>query len=382
MPSLWSDLDFVGARNPAKIGSVRTYIKRANGNVTKAALDKFGPTIEDVARCITSTCPALQELRMNGGYLSSSLLRDTRCSISLRKLYASSQCRMTIDTVSEIFRECPNLEIVEVHLFSPGILRLQGQLWKGSLPHLHSLILRTVSAEVCYKGIDLTNLLAAIPNVRNLTLANCSIPHSLATPQPNFATLHNLESLDISGVEMSPPLELPSSIHTLNISKSILASDMVKWEASRLVRLSMAHNIRVTAGRLLETLDPNKGNLIYLDTSATQYEQSMYRWLAEGGYLKKVEELKFNNCDVDDGVAIAIAENCSVLKRLSLANTKISGVGIKAIVTALEGKLEYLNLDGCKNTAYDAVEWTRSKGVRVAFSSLDRGRGGKKIREG
>ena len=382
MPSLWSDLDFAGARNPAKTGSVRTYIKRANGNVTKAALDKFGPTIEDVARCITSTCPALQELRMYGGYLSSSLLRDTRCSMSLKKLYASSQCRMTIDTVSEIFRECPNLEIVDVHLFSSGKLRPGGQLWKGSLPHLRSLILRPVAAEVCYKGIDLANLLAAIPNVRDLTLANCSMPRNFPLPPPNFAALHKLESLDISGVMMAPPLELPSSIHTLNISRSRLLSDMVKWEASQLVRLSMAHNLQVTAGWLLEILDPNKGNLIYLDASVTMYDQSMYRLLAEGGYLGKVEELKFNYCDVDDEVAIAIAENCPVLKRLSLANTKVSGVGVKAIVTALEGKLEYLDLDGCKQTSYDAVEWARSKVVRVDFSFPDGGRGGKKIREG
>ena len=382
MPTLWSDLDFFGARNPAKIGSVRTYIKRANGNVTRAALDKFGPTIEDVARCITLTCPALQELRMNGGYLSSSLLRDTRCSITLKKLYASSQCRITIDTVSEIFCDCPNLEAVEIHYFSPVIPRLRGPLWKGSLPHLHSLTLRMVSADPGYKGIDLTNLLAAIPNVRDLTFTNCYVPRKSDIPPPNFAALHKLESLDISGVAMPPPLELPSSVHTLNISKSSFGLDMGKWDASRLVRLSMAHKVQFSAGCLLKILEQNKGNLIYLDISATEYHQSMYEWLAQGGYLDKAEELKFNNCDVDDELAIAVAENCPVLKRLSLAYSKVSGVGVKAIVTALEGKLDYLNLDGCKNTAYDAVEWARSKGVRVAFSFLERGRGGKKIREG
>ena len=381
MPTLWSDLDFVGAKNPARIGSVRTYIKRANGNVTRAALEKFGPTIEDVARCITSTCPALQELRMNGGYLSSSLLRDIRCSISLKKLYASSQCRITIDTVSEIFRDCPNLEIVEAHLVSPIPWRLHGPLWKSSLPHLHSLILRTVSADNS-GGIDLTNLLAAIPNVRELTIANWHIPHNPSLPPPNFAALHNLESLDISGVDMSLLLKLPSSIQTLNISQCRLRSTIIEWVASRLVRLSMAHTVQIGGNSLLDLLESNRGNLIYLDTSATMYDQSLYRWLADDGFLGKVEELKLNICDVDDEVAIAIAENCPVLKRLSLAYTKVSGVGVKAIVTALEGKLEYINLDGCKNTAYDAVEWARSKGVRVAFSFSERGKGGEKIREG
>ena len=377
MPTLWSDLNFVRARNPARIKSVRTYIKRANGIVTRAALEKFGTTIEDVARCITATCPTLQELRMNGGYLSSSLFQDAQCSKSLKKLYVSSQCRITIDTVSEVFSACPNLEILEVHLVSPITRRLVRPLCKSSLPHLHSLILRTVVGHI---SLDLTNLLAAIPNVRDLTIANWYIPPN--TPS-NFATLQKLESLDISGVDMVSPVELPSSIHTLNVNNSKLQSSIVEWDASRLVRLSMADTMELTSHCLQAILHSNKGNLTYLDiSSAMLYPLHDYRWLGEGGSLIKAEVLKLNNCALDDEDAIAIAMNCPVLKRLSLANTGVSGVGVKAIVTALEGKLEYLNLDGCKHTSIDAVEWARSKGVRVAFSFADHRRGGKKIREG
>ena len=379
MPTLWSDLDFAGARNPPKTKSVRTYIKRAHSNVTRAASNRYGPTI-DVARCITSNCPALQELRMNGGYISSSLLRNTPCSTSLRKFYASSQCRITIDTVNEICSDCPNLEVVEAHLICPGPSPSHWPKWKG-LPHLHSLSLKKAAADNS-GGHHLTYLLAAIPNVRGLTIANWVIPYLRPLPSPDFATLRKLESLDISGVVMPFPLELPSSIHTLNISKCRLESGTIEWEASRLVRLEMAHILNISGESLLKLLEPNKGNLIYLDISATPYEQSLYKWLAEGGYLEKVEELKLNNCPVDDELAIAIAENCPVLRRLSLANTKVSGVGVKAVVTALEGKLEYLNLDGCKSTAYDAVEWARSKGVRVAFSFSEPRRGAKKLREG
>ncbi len=379
MPILWSDLDFAGARNPAKLWPVRNYIKRANGNVTRAALDKYGPTIEDIARYITSTCPALQELRMNGGYLSSSLLRKTRCSTSLKKLYASSQCRISVDAIRHIFCHCPNLEVVEAHVVSPVS---PPALWKVSLPHLHSLILRG-SADVPRgkRKIDLTNLLAVIPNVRNLTIANWDIPHNSLLP-PNFAALRKLESLDISGLDMASPLELPSSIHTLNISKSQLRSGMMEWEASRLVRFSLAYSLELINKQVLDILEWNRGNLTYLDTSDCPLHRSIYSGLAKGGYLKEVEELKLNYCDVDDEVAVAIAENLPILKRLSLANTGVSGVGVKAIVTALEGKLEYLNLDGCKNTAYDAVEWARSKGVRVAFGFSERRRGGKRLREG
>ena len=381
MPALWSDLDFVGARNPAKIGSVRTYIWRANRNVFRVALDKYGPTSEGVARCITQNCPVLQELRMNGGYLSSLLLQDRACSTSLKRLYASSQCRVSIYTISEIFSDCPNLEILEAHLVPPVLQRPLGPLWKGSLPHLHSLVLRTVSDDL-RDSIDLANLLAAIPNVRELTIVNWVMIRNSPVPPPSFATLHKLESLDISGVDMAFPLELPSSLHTLNINKARFRAYVEKWEASRLVRLSMAHNIDFQAQWMIEVLDCNQGNLVYLDASAVLYHQSLYIWPVTEGWLAKVGELKFNNCLVGDELAIAIAENCPVLRRLSLANTKVSGVGVKAVVTALEGKLEYLNLDGCKNTAYDAVEWARSKGVRVAFSFSEPRRGGKKLREG
>ena len=378
MPSLWTDLDFVRARNPAKTGTVRAYIKRANGNVTRAALDKFGPTIEAVARCITSTCPALQELRMNGGYLSSSLLKNSRCSTSLKKLYASSQCRITIDTVSEIFRDCPNLEYLEVHHVSPIPRRSREPLW-SSLPHLHSLILRGVSSDMpgC---LDLGDLLAAIPNVRDLTIGTIEIYSQ--SPDPDFDTLHKLESLDVSGADIYFPLKLPSSIHTLAIGKSQLIERIIECDASRLVRFSMPHGIEGSDARLLDILEANKGNLIYFHISSSIFDDNLYRRLADEGYLVKVEELKLNDADADDELAIAIAKNCPALKRLSLADTWVSGVGVKAIVTALEGKLEYLNLDGCKHTSIDAVEWARSKGVRVAFSFADHGRGGKKIREG
>lgn len=317
---------------------------------------------------------------MNGGYISSSLLRNTPCSTSLRKLYASSQCRITIDTVNEICNACPNLEVVEAHLICPGSSLSYWLGWKGLL-HLHSLSLKKAAADNS-GGHHLTYLLAAIPNVRELTIANWVIPYLRPLPLPFFATLRKLESLDISGVVMPFPLELPSSIHTLNMSKCRLESGTIEWEASRLVRFEIAHTASITGESLLKLLEPNKGNLIYLNISATPYEQSLYKWLAEGGYLEMVEELKLNNCPVDDELAIAIAENCPVLKRLSLANTKVSGVGVKAVVTALEAKLEYLNLDGCRNLAHDAVEWARSKGVRVAFSFSEPRRGGKKLREG
>lgn len=317
---------------------------------------------------------------MNGGYISSSLLRNTSCSTSLKKLYTSPQCQITIDTVSEICSVCPNLEVVEVHLISPTLPPFHWPSWKD-LPHLHSLILKKPAADNSDVN-HMAYLLDAIPNIRELTIANWHIGDLRPFPPPNFATLHKLESLDMSGVVMPLPLELPSSIHTLNISKCRVESQTIEWEASRLVRLEMAHNTKISGELLLELLEPNKGNLIYLDISATPYGQSQYKLLADGGYLEKVEELKLNNCLVGDELASAIAENCPVLKRLSLANTRVSGVGVKAIVTVLEGKLEYLNLDGCKHTAYDAVQWARSKGVAVAFSFSERGRGGRKLREG
>ena len=378
MPTLWSDLDFVRARNPARIKSVRTYIKRAHGNVTRAALEKFGPTIEDVARCITATCPTLQELRMNGGYLSSSLIQDARCSTSLKKLYASSQCLITIDTVSEIFRDFPNLENLEVHDVSPIPRQFREPLW-SSLPHLYSLILKGGSADNS-GSLNLGDLLAAIPNIRDLTIGSMEIYGR--SPDPDFDTLHKLESLDVSSVNIYFPLKLPSSIHTLTLGRSQLIERTIECDASRLVRLSLPHGLEGSDVRLLDILEANKGNLIYLHISSSIFEDNLYRRLADEGYLVKVEELKLNDADADDELAIAIAKNCPALKGLSLADTKVSGVGVKAIVTALEGKLEYLNLDGCKHTSIDAVEWARSKGVRVAFRFADHRRGGKKIREG
>ena len=315
---------------------------------------------------------------MNGGYFSSSLLKNSPCSTSLRKLYASSQCRITIDTVSEIFRDCPNLENLEVHDVSPIPRHFRGPLW-SSLPHLHSLILKGGSI-VNSASLNLGDLLAAIPNIRNLTIGRMEIYGR--SPDPDFDTLHKLESLDVSSAHIYFSLKLPSSIHTLSLGRSQLIERTIECDASRLVRLSLPHGLEGSDARLLDILEANKGNLIYLHISSSIFDDNLYRRLADEGYFVKVEELKLNDADADDELAIAIAKNCPALKRLSLADTRVSGVGVKAIVTALEGKLEYLNLDGCKDTSIDAVEWARSKGVRVAFSFADHRRGGKKIREG
>ena len=319
---------------------------------------------------------------MNSGHFAGSVINRPVCATSLKTFHISSQCYIDIRGVASVLCEFPNLEIVQVHHITPSTISGFKRLRGIKLRNLQSLTLKAgASGKFPERILDLGSLRALMPNICDLTIQNWLVAHDAQGPEPSFAAMHRLQSLDISGVDLIFPLKLPPTIHTLNMSKSVIRSRSIEWQASQLVRLSAAGVSGLDFLHFQEMLEPNKGNLIYLDASSCSFGRHECKMLAEQYYLTKVEDLRLKNNDVDDEVAIAISKYMPALKRLSLANTRVSGVGVKAIVTALEGSIDYINLDNCNNTAYDAVEWARSKGVNVAFASSDGFGGGKRIRE-
>ena len=386
MPKLWSDLNFTGAGKPVTLGAVRKYIKRAQGTVTRVTLDRFGANIEKVPRYITSRCNRLQELRIPAGYMGSSILEAAPCATNLKILIISSQCHVTCDTASQLLHHCANLERAEFWSVSPV-----GQQWNENyLPQLHSLTLRCASlfggSNRPEEGVLLVNeLLPTIPNVRRLNLPNWQLA-TLPQIEADFSVLKHLETLDIPRLApnrqgVGHPI-LPCSLNSLDMGKSVLNTTLTRWNGSpnSLVRLSVANMTLLSFSQLSDWLKPNKGNLTYLDIGGCLFSVHELLELVEEGFLDKIQDLKLNCFSMNDTIAISLSENTNVLKTLHLANTMVTGVGVKALVTKLQGILEYLNLDNCKSMGIDAVAWARSMGVRVAFSLADDSRNGKKIR--
>ena len=157
---------------------------------------------------------------------------------------------------------------------------------------------------------------------------------------------------------------------------------LLEFNLPQMVRLSLAGWSELSLSELQACLTPNKGKVTHLDIGGCiNLSNADLKELITQGYLEAVEDLVLKSCNVDDDIAILIASNLHCLEKLDLACSKITGVGVKALVIGLEGKLEHLCLDGCHSTNIDAVELARAIGVNVAFGFPDPLSGGRKIRQ-
>lgn len=85
--------------------------------------------------------------------------------------------------------------------------------------------------------------------------------------------------------------------------------------------------------------------------------------------LTRLKSLDLSFCqDCVDANADVVAASMKHLRKLDLSRTKVTGVGIKALVDGLPD-LHHLTLKECGKVGNDAVEWARKKGLVVPFCS-------------
>lgn len=148
-----------------------------------------------------------------------------------------------------------------------------------------------------------------------------------------------------------------------------------------MVRFSLA-GYNVESSELQACLTPNKGKLTHLDIGGCiELSIANIKEMITQNFLESIEDLVLKSCNVDDEIAILLARNLPRLQKLDVANSKITGVGVKALVVGLKGRLEHLCLDGCHSTNIDAVKLARGMGVKVAYGFPNPLRGGRRIRQ-
>lgn len=387
MPGLWSDLDFSTAKRPVSLGAVRKYIKRGKGTTSRVTLDRYGSNAEKIPRYVATRCKGLEDLRIPGGLIGASILEAAPCASNLKTLVISKSCQVSCDAVSQLLRHCPNLERAEFHSVSSAESRPAS--WDIDLPKLRTLILNTANA-IRGQGkpcLALNTLLTKIIGINTLSVQGWFVPPTSMVQNEGFSNLHQLQHLDISRLSASLPPQLPSTLHTLSMAdaRSLPLTQVVSFsdfDLPQMVRLSLAGWSELSLGDLQACLIPNKGKATHLDVGGCiALSSANLKVLITHGYLESVEDLGLKSCNIDDEIAMLIARNVPRLKNLDVSFTKITGVGVKALVTGLEGKLEHLCLDGCHSTNIDAVELARAMGVKVAFGFPDPLSGGRRIRQ-
>ena len=386
MPSLWSNLDLSAAKKPVSLGAVRKYIKRSNGTTTRVTLDRFGSNAEKIPRYVATRCKRLQDLRIPGGLIGASILEAAPCASNLKTLIISKSCQVSCDTVSQLLCHCPNLERAEFHSVSSAGSRPAG--WEVDMPKLRTLILDVPNdwRRPTTPVLALHTLLTKIIGINTLSVYGWKVP---ARPQSlDFSNLYQLQHLNISSVLATLPPLLPSTVRTLSMANcgclpGIAGFQQVRFldfDLSQMTRLSLAGWSELSLGDLQACLLPSKGKVTHLDIGGCiALSSANLKELITHGYLEGIEDLVLKSCNIDDEIAMFIARKLPRLKNLDLACTKITGVGVKALVIGLEGKLEHLCLERCHSTNIDAVELARASGVKVAFGFPDPLNGGRRI---
>lgn len=248
------------------------------------------------------------------------------------------------------------------------------------MPKLRTLILDVPTDRRRHSKplLALHTLLTKIIGINTLGVHGWTVPAYLQSL--DFSNLHELQHLNISRLLATLPPLLPSTVRTFQMANcscvprflGVQGVRFVDFDLPQMTRLSLAGCFELSLVDLQACLLPSKGKVTHLDIGGCiALSSANLKELITHGYLEGIEDLVLKSCNIDDEIAMFIARNLPRLKNLDLACTKITGVGVKALVVGLEGKLEHLCLDGCHSTSIDAVELARALGVKVAFGFPD-----------
>lgn len=216
-------------------------------------------------------------------------------------------------------------------------------------------------------------LLAKVPKVRKLTLADWSWSSDTVLSHTNFTNLSELEQLKIVRNNNLVFPRLPPSLRMLNLrcctTDRRLSQEgndnLIGNSLPELEDLALTEFTGLTLNGLLSLLNASKGNLESLDIeSCVQLESKDIDTLVESSYLEEVTRLKLCKLSINDSTAELIAQNLPRLKRIDLSLTRVTGIGVKALVLKPHSRLERLVLNGCRLDR-DVIDFAIAHGITV-----------------
>lgn len=178
----------------------------------------------------------------------------------------------------------------------------------------------------------------------------------------------SLQSLDLTGN------------YSLNFASPLSQSSIKDTNLQDLCSLSLSTTQPICYEDLQTLLEPGRGRLKKFESMYHALETILSSLIQEG-YLTEVTELYLRSSSLDDTTAELLAEKLPRLRDLNIASSKVTGVGVKALVLKPGDRLEKLNLTHCTQVSSDAVHYARAKGVNVIYSFPDAKVKGKKVRD-
>lgn len=216
-------------------------------------------------------------------------------------------------------------------------------------------------------------LLAKIPKVHKLMLSNWSWSSDSVLSHTNFTNLSELQQLKmVRNYNLVFP-RLPPSLRILNLwrctTDKLLSQEgkenLISNSLPELKDLALTEFTDLTLNGLLSLLNASKGKLELLDVeSCIQLESKDINTLVESSYLEKVTRLTLCKLPINDSTAELIAQNLPRLRNIDLSLTRVTGIGVKAIVLKPDSRLERLVLNGC-GLNRDVIDFAIAHGITV-----------------
>jgi hypothetical protein len=190
----------------------------------------------------------------------------------------------------------------------------------------------------------------------------------------DYTMLSSLRSLDLTSSRVWSFPRLPQSIRVLNLSHCVVDLDQtnsintVEHWLPHLTSLQLAFSHHLGVHGLRSFLSANKGNLTALDLKfCNKLNHQDFLTLIGEGYFNAITDLSLIACAFKDDTALLLAAASTDLIHVDLSSTKVTGVGVKALVQKPGCKLQTLKVNNCQAIGKDAVEFARDSGVDVEF---------------
>lgn len=374
MPNLWIELDFRLARKKPSLKSIQRYISYAKGKCVSLRLGHPGHNDYQALSYAIERCKELRLIRIDDEFHPrfARMIPDAR---ALRVLILGGYCRLSLKQASTLIDQCQNLEQAEFHAITAP--RTNNQTQWSLRRNIYTLVMKAFALTPWsfYPLID------AFPNVQRLVLRNFREDAKVDTLL-DLSSLGNLEVVDLTGCHAPLPPKLPASVKEVNLNSSTKYSGstiLPPPELPCLKKLSLARCYD-SGDPLMWLMKPGICNLHHLNFDGNHPLCTLER-MAQCGFFSELRTLSLSGGNVDDRFAAIIAQTAPRLESLHLTHTRITGVGVKAIVLALEGTLQFLDLSLCQQTSKDAVEWARTKVKTVFYNFPDLTLRGRRLRQ-
>ncbi|KAJ9289350.1 hypothetical protein DTO021C3_3176 [Paecilomyces variotii] len=394
LQELWMCIDLSRARKKVTSNAVRSYMRRSRGMLTHVVLDNISlPSVEKTLEFV-SRCPRLQYLEARVAYRGDKFYALFKECKNLKTLIMSDEINIDHKRVGMFLSSLPLLERIECHANNAS--PFSEVSWPEKLPNLRAIALGANSVKRVFEylqalhlpGIEDGTIADSIPNLEELRVRwNPRIVRSPYLFDFNHQGFPRLRKLDLSGVDLPPFSDLPSSLEDLRLHACrpighLPFAEVTQEQVPNLKTLILTDNNWVTPATIGILAKPTL-RILHVDR-CQRLTGNTDELIAACCQSLELEELNVSHlCNMDDKAVAKLVDNLKELKSLYLSYTPISGLTLKVLSDArveqakaeAEGavitsenklvKIQHLYIRGCDGVASDAIAYARARGIEI-----------------